>query len=191
MARDYAKKGRSKSRGASRHGDRIIPLPLLIFTGFLLVSFLSGLAYLKWFVDPVENNQKQTPKTVQSQKTEKKSDNQTKDSTVPVYNLHDDLTNKEVEISDDDLNLSENQDRYYYTMSCGSFRDESRADELKALIALTGNNSTIKTVNVQGTTFYRVELGPFNRKRAAESIRHRLEDNDIRKCSITQFLANK
>jgi len=201
MPKDFAKnKSPRKSRGASRQNKKKSPPIFLWLIALLLVgSFASGLIYLKWFkVD--KNSAGKVNSAVVSKPTQSKQNKNSdsapsktvlKEEDIPLYNLHEDLINKEVKIPEEDLKLPENSSKYYYTMFCGSFRDLYRAEELKADIALTGNHSTIKTVQVRGETWHQVKLGPFNRKRAGEQVRHRLQDNDIQGCEIRTYIKRK
>jgi cell division protein FtsN len=199
MPKDFAKKKTTKKRrGASRQsGDHSSSKGLWFFTLFLATALVSGLVYLKW--DKPENKQsaqqsakQQNNSKTSQQKSAKPTNTSAKETSieddVPIYDLHDDLINKEVKIPQEDLKLPKNLNNFYYSMRCGSFRESFRAEELKAQIAMTGNNSTIMPVLSKGETWHRVELGPFNRKRAAESIRHRLQDNNIQGCIINRHI---
>jgi len=202
MPNDFAKKRapRKKRGGASKQNKKqSAPIGLWLFTLLLAGSLAGGLSYLKWFKSdkPKQEQVKTTkPRATQTKQTETTTSNTQKEETssdddIPLYNLHEDLINKEVIISEEDLKLPETKNKYYYTMPCGSFRESFRADELKAKIAMTGNPSKIDAVQYKGETWYRVQLGPFNRKRAAESVRHRLQDNNVHGCIINPHLIKK
>ncbi|TEW53165.1 cell division protein [Psychromonas sp. RZ22] len=67
-----------------------------------------------------------------------------------------------------------------YQMQCGSFRHQKDAESLKAKIAFQGLESQVlKTGN-----WYRVILGPYERKRLAERQRHKLQRARIDGCQI-------
>ncbi|TQV73808.1 hypothetical protein FLL45_13135 [Aliikangiella marina] len=198
MPRDYAKKSapKKKKRGASRGKKQAtVPLGLWLITVAAVLGLAGALIYIKWF-NPKSQSSIVSPKPQQSSAS--KSTNSTNKSInnsgvdevdeVPFYEVHKDLTNKKVEIPKEDLKLPDHYKKFFYTMPCGSFREPSRADELKAMIAMSGSSSEISQVQYQGTTWYRVQLGPFNSKRAAERIRHRLQDNGIHDCKINQHL---
>lgn len=202
MPRDYAKKkAPQKKRGASRKrkDNKQIPLTLWLVTIVLVSGLVSGLIYLKWFSKAPSNSAQSTTinqpvrSTAESGNNtdNKPEDGQEKEEKIPLYELHEDLINKEVKISEEAIRQPENTNQYYYLMPCGSFRAKFRAEELKAKIALTGNNSKILIIRYQEEDWHRVQLGPFNRKRAAESVRHRLKDNDIHGCRIDRHLVNK
>ncbi|WP_444995942.1 SPOR domain-containing protein [Aliikangiella sp. IMCC44359] len=195
MPRDYAKKKKpaQKKRGASRSKKKAsVPLSLWLLTVFLSIALAGGLIYLKWFKPQPVQTSAQTKSTTSSQKntssrSSKKSQPKSDDE-VPFYDVHRDLTNKKVVIPKEDLKLPDNYKKYFYTMPCGSFREKARAEELKARIAMVGSKSDLKDIKSKGETWYRVQLGPFNSKRAAERIRHRLQDNGIHDCVLLPHL---
>ena len=67
-----------------------------------------------------------------------------------------------------------------YQMQCGSFRKKEDAESLKAQIAFQGLNSLVKKTG----DWYRVILGPYERKRVAEKERHKLQRARINGCQI-------
>ena len=195
MPKDYAKKSKPKKRGASRkQNEPAVPMVVWLFTFVFVGGLVAGLGYLKFA--PKKTNQqpaKVATKANQSQSKNQKSTEQDVDSNddVPIYNIHKTLTTKKVEIPEEDLKPAEDANKYVYLMPCGSFRESFRAEELKATIAMTGNTSTLNQVQYKGETWYRVELGPYSRKRKAETVRHRLQDNGIHDCRIIPRLREK
>jgi len=67
-----------------------------------------------------------------------------------------------------------------YQMQCGSFRNKGDAESLKAKIAFQGLASIVKKTG----NWYRVILGPYERKRLAEKQRHKLQRAKINGCQI-------
>lgn len=194
MPRDFAnKKSTPKKRGASRKKQQKKPVPVVLwlFTLVLVSALTTGLVYLKWY-KPADKTVTNTPTQVETKKSAPSASATSQpDEDIPLYNLHEDLTNKTVEIPPEDLKLPDNLDKYYYSMPCGSFREARLAEELKAKIAMTGNNSDMAAVKYKGETWYRVQLGPFSRKRTAEKVRHRLQDNGIQGCLINRHIKSK
>lgn len=197
MARDYAKKKTTgKKGGASRSKKRQKkPVTLILFVTLLVLGLVALLVYLKWYLS--ETEQKDTvilkpTKTINTKPSKSTSNQQSPtaqnlqitDEEVPFYRTHQEMMNKTVEIPIEDLKLPEDEHQYSYTMPCGSFREKSRAEELKAQIAFAGYESKIITVKSKSEWWYRVTLGPFKSKRKAESIRHRLQDNEFNHCKI-------
>jgi cell division protein FtsN len=194
MPKDYAKKKApaKNKRGASRSGKKnTIPTSLWIVTFLLISGLVAGLAYLKWYSPAPKSAQQSSaqvkpaePKSAPSSSKSAKPPEKTKtEDEIPFYEVH-----KEVKIPKQDLQLPQNYKKYFYTMPCGSFREKSRAEELKARIGFAGSSSEIIQTNKGATQWHRVQLGPFNSKRAAEKIRHRMQDNGIIDCTILTHL---
>lgn len=64
-----------------------------------------------------------------------------------------------------------------YQLQVGSFREARDADALKARLALLGQTARIESVTVNGATWHRVRLGPFDSARAADGVRRLLAEN--------------
>jgi cell division protein FtsN len=71
-----------------------------------------------------------------------------------------------------------------FIMQCGSFRTIDRAQTLRANIAFQGLESRILTSDGQNGLWYRVVLGPYERKRSAERHRHQLRNANVNGCKI-------
>lgn len=82
-----------------------------------------------------------------------------------------------------DIPEVEHSDRIYI-MQCGSFRTTERAQELRAQLALQGLESEMLESDGQNGRWYRVVLGPYTRKRAAERDRHQARRVNINNCKI-------
>ena len=71
-----------------------------------------------------------------------------------------------------------------YKMQCASFKTMKQAEILKANIAFTGLSAQIaKSVGTK-STYYKVFLGPYDKKRDAERDKHKLKNNKINGCQI-------
>lgn len=90
---------------------------------------------------------------------------------LPEYSVEVDIP--EVEVSD-----------RKYIMQCGSFRTTDRAEELRAQLALQGLEAQMLQSDGQNGRWYRVVLGPYDKKRAAERDRHQLRRANINNCKI-------
>lgn len=64
-----------------------------------------------------------------------------------------------------------------YLIQAGSFRNADDAEALKARLAMLGMVARIQTVNVDGQTWHRIRLGPYETARDANSARRTLGDN--------------
>jgi len=192
MAKDYAKsKNIKKKSGASRSPQKSpLSVKLIIASLLIMGTMIAFLIYLKVEHSATKIETQSQPKTVK--KTTNKAPalknnqpsniaNKLKNDSdeVPFYRTHEEMLNKTVEIPIEDLKLPNDGHEYIYTMPCGSFRQNKRAEELKAQIAMAGYESKISEVKVTSGLWYRVALGPFKSKRKTESVRHRLQDNGL------------
>ena len=66
-----------------------------------------------------------------------------------------------------------------YILQAGSFRNATDAEQMKAQLALLGSMATVQKVTVNGKTWHRVRLGPFQSAREADDMRRMLSDNRI------------
>jgi len=76
-----------------------------------------------------------------------------------------------------DAGTAGNQDNYI--LQVGSFRNSADAEQMKARLALLGSVATVQTVTVNGKTWHRVRIGPFEGARKADEMRRMLSDNQI------------
>jgi cell division protein FtsN len=82
-----------------------------------------------------------------------------------------------------DVPEEEESDRVYI-VQCGSFRTTERAQELRARLALQGLEAQILKSDGNNGVWYRVVLGPYERKREAERLRHQVRRAGIDGCKI-------
>jgi cell division protein FtsN len=70
-------------------------------------------------------------------------------------------------------------DPFDYVVQAGAYRTLADADAQKAKLALLGLDAKVSERDQAGRVVYRVRLGPFSDKNAAERIRVQLESNGI------------
>ncbi|MGC9404441.1 SPOR domain-containing protein [Vibrio genomosp. F10] len=88
------------------------------------------------------------------------------------------LPNREVEVQAKEQVISD----IPYIMQCGAFKLSQQAEERKANIAFQGIQSEVR--KKEGSSWYRVVLGPYTLKRDAERDRHKLQRAKIEPCAI-------
>ena len=67
-----------------------------------------------------------------------------------------------------------------YWLQAGAFSEEKEADNLKAKIAFTGLEATVRAVNIPDKgTLYRVRLGPYQSLDDANRIKAALTQNGV------------
>jgi len=64
-----------------------------------------------------------------------------------------------------------------YLIQAGSFRSADDAETLKARLAMLGMVARIQSVTVNGESWHRIRLGPYETARAADSARRELREN--------------
>jgi cell division protein FtsN len=70
-------------------------------------------------------------------------------------------------------------DPFDYVIQVGAYRGAADADAQKAKLALMGLDAKVSERDQGGRTVYRVRLGPYDDKAAAEKVRTRLESSSI------------
>lgn len=152
--------------------------PILFFLAGVFVTIIGVLIWLlitqpetvkNWFIS-ADKPEKVAPKN------DKKTANKTPEDNKLDY--HQILTNKELDVKKDP-NVRKPTNRKY-VMQCGASKVKAQAESLKAKIAFIGLQAEVSEKN----GWYRVRLGPYSSKRAAESDRHKLQNNDFNDCRI-------
>ena len=167
-----AKKQTARKQQVSKRNQPEKRFPFLaVFAALLLMAFIG---YIIFAVDKPS----QTPTPGVAKKQTLRKEEQLPEKPQPIWEYEDTLKTKEVEV---DIPVEKKPTRPYQ-MQCGSFRKQGDAESLKARIAFQGLNSEIRKTN--NGNWYRVILGPYERKRLAEKARHKLQRARINGCKI-------
>lgn len=174
--KDYVSQAKRKPTKRPSHKVEKKPFPLLRFVivGLLIGAFGYGLMFLQNGSKNIEQI-KDTPSKIKTKK----------EKTLPPppdteeWQFIEELKNKEVEVGTQEL-----EDKGPFVLRCTTVRSQERAEALKAKIAFSGYESTVKEHQGTSGVWYRVDLGPFDRKREAEKIRHVMKRNNINGCKI-------
>lgn len=94
------------------------------------------------------------------------------------WSYMDELPNKEIEVEQKELKVS----NIPYIMQCGAYKNRAQAEERKMNIAFQGLTSTVR--HAEGSSWFKVVLGPYKFKRDAEKDRHKLQRAKIEPCAI-------
>jgi len=178
-----AKSNRGKKPAASKKAKTQTKLfPWSQF--FWALIALSAMAYILYtlnnapLVEPQPIKQPQVVDKINEQEQEDKSIELTK----PKFTYHKILKDKELQVDIDQSALKADKN---LIMQCGSFLKYEQADRLKAQIAFSGLSAEIKqTTEKDGKVWYRVVLGPYKSKRAADSDNHKLQAVKVNGCRI-------
>lgn len=74
---------------------------------------------------------------------------------------------------------ADNSDPFDYMVQAGAYRSNADADAQKAKLAMLGLDAKVSERDQAGRVVYRVRLGPFSDKGAAERLRAQLQNNGI------------
>jgi cell division protein FtsN len=183
--KDYVKRGQGTIRHKAKpqKGNKPAvnkPWKLGIFV--ILASVAMGFGLFKLSSDPAPTSASvitpEAPKPTASVAVKKQEQSALPPMPEEKWNYITSLPNKEVEI----IVKDKTQDNSLYIMQCGAFKKHSQARERKANIAFQGLKSDV--VNDEGSSWFRVVLGPYQSKRAAIRDQHKLQRVKIEPCAI-------
>lgn len=155
--------------------SRALPIKTKL-VGILAIVLIASFSYGLWFLKT--SNITKTP--VQEQKQPEV----TKEQSLPEppkekWTYVENLKTKKIEVGEYEVKKNGP-----YKMQCGSFKTRPQAESLKAKMAFVGIESQIQTAQGKNNMWYKVVLGPYVRKRAAEEDKHKLRNNKINGCQI-------
>lgn len=174
--KDYVSQPKQKRpKGPKENTPPKKPFPLI--KAIIVVSLVAGFGY---FLTELQDK----PITVEDEAAVEASTTKTKQTIPPPpedeeWQFIEELENKQVEVTADEL-----EDKGPFLMQCASLRKAEQAEALKAKIAFAGYESQVRRVEGSSGIWYKVVMGPFDRKREAEKIRHVLKRNNINYCEI-------
>jgi len=144
--------------------------------GFIIIILIAAFVYSLWFL-------KTSPETKAPIKTVTTAP-ATKVTNLPEppkekWTYVENLKTKEIEVGQYEV-----KKKGPYRLQCGSFKTTGRAETLKATIAFMGLEALIKKSIGSNGTWYKVILGPYERKRLAEQDKHKLRNNNVNRCQV-------
>ena len=161
---------RGKSnRGAAPKQTRQVPWLAVVIVIALIAFFVYGLITIKGDGDNPEQTQPADTQAVDDLPAKPQE----------KWQYIEELVSKQVEVDVPERELGPPK-----LMQCGSFRKQSDAERLRAEIAMAGLESQVRGTEGSNGLWYRVILGPYETKRAAERDRHKLQRAKIYGCAI-------
>lgn len=152
---------------------RAIPWKAAIIAVLLLAGLISLLSMLSNDPEPVVPAINTVPVKVTPKPTE---------SLPPPpqekWDYMETLPKREIEVQAKEVEIP----KIPYIMQCGAYKTASQADQRKANIAFQGLSS--KVVKLEGSSWYRIILGPYTFKREAVKDQHVLQRAKIEPCII-------
>lgn len=194
-----ARKGAQAVRPSEANGGW--PAWLWLLIGIALGLAIAGFAWMKnWWPDhpgggPQPNPAAQAPVSIEPAVADDKPAKPAK----PKYDFYSVLPEMEVVIPDaevrakaQELKAAQQQGKpvaatvapaepggLRYWLQAGSFKDTKQAEELKAKLALLGLRAQVADVNINGTPWYRVRVGPYGSAGELDTGKRELEANGM------------
>lgn len=179
-----------KRRGTKRKGSTGIPAWFWLLGGILIglgaAVFLMVRGYLPEIQQHLPTLDRQSADSGQSALVEEEIAKPKK----PRYDFFTVLPEMEVVVPEQELSrkadktepvanssIAPAQDQYI--LQAGSFRNATDAEQMKARLAMLGSMATVQKVTVNGQTWHRVRIGPYQGARKADEMRRMLSDNKI------------
>jgi hypothetical protein len=184
------RKKTSYKRGAHRKNSNGIPAWMWMFGGILIglgtalaLMLMGYLPELKQHLPAVDS---ELPGAAESALVEGEGDKASKPK-KPRYDFFTVLPEMEVVVPELELkrkaapmtDSTSGRQSDSYILQAGSFKSAADAEQMKARLALMGSMATVQTVTVNGETWHRVRLGPFEGARKTDEMRRLLSDNQI------------
>ena len=175
--RDYVRRGRgTPKKSTKKQPSRKKPWRSGLLAILLVGGFGYGLYLLSSDPEPEQTVVAKKPVTNTTSKPKAKKD-------IPPppeekWEYVESLPQREVEVVAKEIQVS----KVPYVMQCGAYKNKSQAEERKLNIAFQGMSSRV--IKKEGSSWYRVVLGPYKFKRDAEKERHKLQRAKIEPCAI-------
>jgi cell division protein FtsN len=172
------------------------PAWLWLVLGVLLGLGIAGFAWMKdWWPahpgrGPQPNPAAQAPQGTEAEVAEEKPK-----PAKPKYDFYSVLPEMEVVIPDAEVKAKAQEAKAQqaatktaaiaetpglrYWLQAGSFRETKQAEELKAKLALLGLRARVVDVTINGTTWYRVRIGPYGNAADLDTGKRTLEGSGM------------
>lgn len=180
MTRDYAKRGTKKRRSTKpnkrkRSRKSKVSTSRWLFT----VAGVAGLLGLLYYLTTIET----TPEPAQA-KGKPKVEEKSKDAEKVEFNFYTTLRDREIAVPDTPKNSTQKAEpvdttKYQYFLQAGSFKKREDAEKRRVELLLLDQEAEIQAVKSKGTTWYRLQLGPFNSSSRLANTRSKLLNNGI------------
>ena len=172
---DYVSRSRPKNKKSKKAQQRAISFKTKLF-GLVTLIVVGAFGYFLW---SIKDNKVVKPPQNTIKKTAVIKTKKLPDLPKEKWSYRKELAQKEVEQS-----TYEVTDKGPWKMQCASFKSDAQAQVLKAKIAFLGIESQVVKSQGKKGVWYKVVLGPYQRKRNAEKDKHKLRKNDILTCQI-------
>ena len=175
MTQDFAK--RRKADDSAPTGR---PAWLWFVSGLFSGAFLMLLGGL-WYLNPGEPVQKESPRPAPQANTEQQP--ATEEMQWDFYEIFPRSVVPVVEEYNAEGEKVET-DQYSWILQAGSFQDPDDADEMRASLLLLGLEVTTTAIDVNGSKWHRVIVGPFDSEVERNRAQDRLAQAEIQSMPV-------
>ncbi|WP_456414177.1 SPOR domain-containing protein [Thiolapillus sp.] len=203
--RDY------KSRASRSKGKKPVPVWIWLLTGFVLGALTVGLVCLEYAPAPARDNWIGARPPVPAEVSRRQEQVSPEPARIkpPRFDFYNLLPDQEVLVPDEEIERQvrqtppapprqEPQQRPQepsppaatatsgkrYMVQVSSFRNSREAQALKAKLGLLGLRARVNKANIKGSTWYRVQLGPYGSAAAMQDIRKQLASSGYKSLAI-------
>ena len=180
----------SNRRGSKRKASSGIPAWFWLLGGILIGLGVAAFLMIKGYLPEIKQHLPSVDDSASGKTESALVEDEVAESKKPRYDFFTVLPEMEVVVPEQELKrkadkadpatsttVQKTQD--YYILQTGSFRSANDAEQMKARLALLGSMATVQKVTVNGQTWHRVRIGPFQGARTADDMRRMLSDNKI------------
>ena len=184
------RKSASNRRGANRKTSSGIPAWFWLLGGILIGLGAAVFLMVRGYLPEIKQHLPSLDSKSSGQTEPALVEEEIAEPSKPRYDFFTVLPEMEVVVPEQELSRNADkaqpatqttagtvQDRYI--LQAGSFRNSTDAEQMKAQLALLGSMATVQVVTVNGETWHRVRIGPFQGARQADEMRRMLSDNNI------------
>ena len=170
-------KGKARpARGAKAQAASQKPWILIGLVLCVLLAFVYGLWFLRQQAPVV------TPPEAPAPAVTVKKDELPPKPVAEPYQYIEELKNKEVTVE-----VTEQRRSGPAQLQCGSFRQQTQAEAMKAQIAFAGITADVRRTEGSNGVWFRVVLGPYESRRIATVDMNRLRQMGINTCQVRNW----
>lgn len=184
------RKSGSNRRGNSRKASGGIPAWFWLLGGILIGLGVAAFLMIKGYLPEIKQHLPSVDDSASGKTESALVEDEIAEPKKPRYDFFTVLPEMEVVVPEQELSrkadkaepttsTSTEKAGDYYILQAGSFRSATDAEQMKARLALLGSMATVQKVTVNGQTWHRVRIGPFQGARTADEMRRMLSDNKI------------
>ncbi|WP_456379647.1 SPOR domain-containing protein [Thiolapillus sp.] len=201
--RDY------KSRASRSKGKKPVPVWIWLLTGFILGALTVGLVCLEYAPAPSGNDWigAKPPAAAELERRQEQASPEPAKIKPPRFDFYNLLPDQEVLVPDEEIERQVRQSPPVepqqqqsqqeaeppartatsgkrYMVQVSSFRSSKDAQALRAKLGLLGLRAKVNKANIKGSTWYRVQLGPYGSAAAMQDVRKQLASSGYQSLAI-------